>query len=155
MNIKWCLNLLLLTALTPVLVWGGKAVVAKGTLTIAYPQRAVSLDPHGSAKERPTTGYIALIAENDSLGLKLCFNAKGQTIQVPRDFSAVVLGDPQDPHVKVPNWTFFQIPRCEVGTQAVMLLFNLINAPDRVPQHFNLPCRLIQGITAGPPPEAR
>ena len=93
-------------------------------------------------------GFTAFVVEDDELGQHLLSLAAELNLQCPRDFSLVVLGNPLSPLIEVPDWTSFNIPRREMGREALKILLELLAThPDenRAPQRKVLECTLKLG----------
>ncbi len=97
------------------------------------------------------SGVTALLAENDVIGRSVLGAAASGGVAIPEDLSLAVLGDPVgDPH-DVPDWVSFEIPRLEMGREAVRLLLSVIAGAPAEEARLTLPCTLVQGKTAAPP----
>lgn len=95
-------------------------------------------------------GTTALLLENDRLARSWLKHSAALGLEVPRDFSFVVLGDPLEDHSAAPPWASFHIPRREMGRQAVRLLAGaLVGQPTT---SVTLACRWVAGPTIGQVP---
>lgn len=93
-------------------------------------------------------GATAFVAENDQVALRLLGLASALSINCPKDFSLVVLGDPLSMINKAYSWTTFKIPRLEMGREAVRLLVKLLSdEPTTLPLRTVLPCQFMPGNT--------
>lgn len=91
----------------------------------------------------------AVVVDNSGVGALLLTEAEARGIRVPEDLSIAQLGDPEI--ADDINWTGFQIPRDELGFEAVRLLAELIDGTaDHDDLQRTLPCTVVQGATAGP-----
>lgn len=95
-------------------------------------------------------GYTAFAVEDDELGQRLLAIAYELNLQCPDDFSLVVLGNPLNPIMDVPDWTSFNIPRREMGREAFHLLLHLLTRSEDSslkPLRKILPCTFKEGKT--------
>lgn len=74
-------------------------------------------------------GVTAFVVEDDELGQRLLAIAEQEGFSCPDDFSFVVLGNPLNPMIDVPDWTSFNIPRRDMGREAFKLLTALLATP--------------------------
>jgi len=95
----------------------------------------------------------AIVTDNTGIAGALKAEAEARGIRVPEDLSIAQLGDPEI--VDDIDWTGFQIPRDELGFEAVRLLAELIDgtASEGDLQRV-FPCAVVEGTTAGPAPRA-
>ncbi|WP_337122356.1 substrate-binding domain-containing protein, partial [Staphylococcus aureus] len=69
------------------------------------------------------SGVTAFVLENDRFARRLQGFMAELGLETPRDLSFVVLGDPLGGEEDdTPEWTSFEIPRREMGREAVRLL---------------------------------
>ncbi|CAM4109659.1 LacI family DNA-binding transcriptional regulator [Kibdelosporangium persicum] len=96
----------------------------------------------------------ALLVESTAMADGVKAYAETRGIEVPKDLSMVLLGDP-DPTQRlsahpVPrsdtDWSMFRIPRRQMGARAVRMLIELV-AGGR-PKSVLLPCEIHEGATA-------
>ncbi|PZA06316.1 MULTISPECIES: LacI family DNA-binding transcriptional regulator [unclassified Meiothermus] len=92
----------------------------------------------------------AFVLENDRFARKLQSFVARLGLEVPRDLSYVVLGDPLGEESGVPEWTSFEIPRQEMGREAVRLLVSHLLGRIGFPKYVSLPCTLRPGNSTGP-----
>lgn len=97
-------------------------------------------------------GATAFLAEDDILGHRLLDLAAELGLNCPADFSLAVLGDPLSLFDPRRSWTSFQIPRREMGMQAVQILTQRLSNPESEPQQVTLPCTFVPGNTVARPP---
>lgn len=99
-------------------------------------------------------GVTAFVVENNVLAEQLLVVA-GQLKKSPIiDFSFAVLGDSIDPPQPSIDWTMFQIPRREMGAEAVKMLIKMFASKEssQTPYRKTLSCLFIPGATVGPIP---
>ena len=84
-------------------------------------------------------GVSAFVAEDDSIGHHILSLSKQLGLSCPQDFSLAVLGNPLNPMQETPDWTSFNIPRKEMGQQAMQLLVEMVQA--RRSDDISLPLR--------------
>ena len=97
-----------------------------------------------------TGGYTAFVAEDDELGRQILAVAKQCGAHCPQDYSLVVLGNPLNPMIDVPNWTSFNIPRRDMGRQSFKMLLELLAQPEderETPLRKTLSCVFYEGDT--------
>jgi DNA-binding LacI/PurR family transcriptional regulator len=119
--------------------------------------RPMSLDP----AELTPAEIVDLVVANDLTGLVLSEGHRAEGIRVaavergldvPAGLSIAILGQPEVPVASSLSWTGFRIPREDMGEQALALLVELIEHPDRVAdRHRMLPCAVTRGETVAPP----
>jgi DNA-binding LacI/PurR family transcriptional regulator len=93
-------------------------------------------------------GVTAFVVEDDELGQQLLARTTQRGLRCPADFSLVVLGNPLNPLLEVPNWTSFNIPRRQMGRAALSMLLDLLAlTPDerQTPLRRCLPCSFKPG----------
>lgn len=95
-----------------------------------------------------SSGYTAFVVEDDELGSRLLSLADHLGLSCPADFSLVVLGNPLNPLLGVPDWASFSIPRREMGREAFKMLLELLKLPvaeRKLPMRKTLACTLRLG----------
>lgn len=116
------------------------------------------------AAQEITTGWVgqwlqkgqtaALVQyDNQAQALLKALNELG--LDVPKDFSIAMLGDPHYQWDNSPDWSMFTIPRREMGVEAVRLLVQRLEHPeDSTPRTLFIPCQVVPGqtIAAARPP---
>ncbi|ADH65202.1 hypothetical protein Mesil_3390 (plasmid) [Allomeiothermus silvanus DSM 9946] len=98
-------------------------------------------------------GITAFVLENDRFARKLQGFMTELGLDAPRDLSYVVLGDPLGEEDAAPQWTSFEIPRQEMGREAVRLLVGHLLGRIGFPKQVSLPCTLRLGNSTGPLPQ--
>lgn len=73
--------------------------------------------------------------------------AAGRGIEVPRDLSLAILGQPTTALTDEQLWTGFRIPREEMGLEALLLLAGQIEGRDDLELQQLLPCTFVEGET--------
>lgn len=111
----------------------------------------------GSAEDLITeveaTGITAVVVEQGAAAGRIRTAALGAGLQVPGDLSLVSLAVP--PLItEQADLAQLQIPRREMGRQAVSILLGLLRSGSHAPVHVTLPCGLHEGTTLGPPDRA-
>ncbi|GLY20103.1 LacI family transcriptional regulator [Kineosporia sp. NBRC 101677] len=100
-------------------------------------------------------GVTAVLVEEYSDAVALARLAAGRGLAVPLDLSVLTLGQPTRPVQGEPlQFTGFEIPRHQMGREAVQVLTGLIDGSGRRPQRL-LPCPLVEGATLAPPRRRR
>ncbi|MCU0466896.1 MAG: LacI family transcriptional regulator [Anaerolineae bacterium] len=95
-------------------------------------------------------GVTALIAEDESLGLRVMQCATEAGRRCPHDYSMAVLGNPLNPLTDVPDWMTFSIPRREMGRDAFAMLRGWLTGDAKTltfPLRKTLACTFIPGST--------
>lgn len=95
-------------------------------------------------------GITAFVAEDDALGHHILALGDALSLSCPQDFSLSVLGNPLNPIQAVPNWTSFNIPRHEMGREALRLLVSILDQERKdkdQPLRKTLSCTFVPGIT--------
>jgi LacI family transcriptional regulator len=99
-----------------------------------------------------TSGITGAVVENDTLARTIWNILESMSIKVPENFSLALCGNPQIPSGDLIDWTMFNIPRKEMGSNAVRLLVKKIQNPSSVePGIINLPCTIVPGHTISSP----
>lgn len=97
------------------------------------------------------SGVTAFIAEDDTIARQILHISRQLNLKCPDDFSLAVLGNPLNPLIKVPNWTSFNIPRQQMGQQALQMLVSILQAqrdqPVELPLRTVLDCEFVSGTT--------
>jgi len=92
----------------------------------------------------------AVIVQGSTVATAIASAAQTAGIQVPRDLSMAVLGDPPADNER--DWTGFDIPRSQMGENAVRMLVGMLDHPGgQLPQRL-LTCTIHPGSTIAPPP---
>lgn len=101
-------------------------------------------------EERLQEGTTAFLCEDHLVAESLADALKQLGLSMPEDVSAAVLGD-ADSTVVAGNWTRYELPREEIGRQAVDLLVRILarDESDDALQVFT-PCPFYPGETTGP-----
>ena len=107
---------------------------------------AAAVDAH-LVRDLHTEGFTAVLVESDAFARRLLAAAAVARIDVPRQLSFAVLGDPLDPATVDPGWTTFRIPREEMGSHAFDSLVRAIEDPSSMPRQVYLPCTFVPGST--------
>ncbi|OLV16937.1 LacI family DNA-binding transcriptional regulator [Deinococcus marmoris] len=97
-----------------------------------------------AAMHRGVTGYLF---ENEHLAAAWVDLAQQSNWTWPGDFGFAVLGDPIYQTVLPEGWAHFQIPRMDMGRQAIQVLSALLDG-DHPPSRC-LPCRWVAGTSLG------
>ncbi len=92
-------------------------------------------------------GTTAFVTQDDMLGMRLLELARVQGKQCPDDFSLAVLGNPLNPDYDVPDWTHINIPRQEMGRQALSILVEQLNNVADVQNQIVLGCNFVTGTS--------
>lgn len=97
------------------------------------------------------SGVTAFIAEDDMLGRRILQIGATLNLVCPDDFSLAVLGNPLNPIMEVPNWTSFNIPRQQMGQEALQMLVSILQAQKghaiELPMRKILDCEFVPGMT--------
>lgn len=92
----------------------------------------------------------AVIVQDGAAATAVATAAQAAGLHVPRDLSIAVLGDPSSADER--DWTGFEIPRTQMGEQAVRMLVSMLDARGGpLPQRL-LECSIHPGSTIGPAP---
>ena len=99
-------------------------------------------------------GVTAFVVETNTQAEFLLHIANMLGKSPPDDFSVAVLGDPLVPSESNIEWTTFQIPRREMGAQAVQLLVQMLSEDVSENRVFRrtLACTFVPGKTVGSKP---
>ncbi|MBN1449720.1 MAG: LacI family DNA-binding transcriptional regulator [Anaerolineales bacterium] len=100
------------------------ATVIEGDFTIEGGKRALHKLMQGPSS--PT----AVITVNDMTALGMLFEAANLGMVVPHDFSVIGMDDITLASQVIPSLTTIALPRYEIGKLAMMILLDLIEAPD-------------------------
>ena len=92
-------------------------------------------------------GVTLLLAETleHAQQVERLLHACGKSI--PDDLSVAVLGSPLEDTSAIERWTRLQVPREEMGREAVRLLLGLLEGRNEGPDQTTLPCSFIAGET--------
>ncbi len=96
------------------------------------------------------SGVTGLIAEDETLGLRVMQCASHAGRRCPEDYSLAVLGNPLNPLPDVPDWMTFNIPRREMGREAFAMLQTWLTGDLKTlqfPLRKTLSCNFIPGNT--------
>ncbi|GAB3260085.1 LacI family DNA-binding transcriptional regulator [Kineosporia babensis] len=101
-------------------------------------------------------GVTAVLVEEYSDAVALAQLAGDRGLEVPQDLSVLTLGQATRPGPggKRLEFTGFEIPRHQMGAEAVQVLTGLIDGTGDRPQRL-LPCRVVAGATLAPPRRRR
>jgi DNA-binding LacI/PurR family transcriptional regulator len=100
--------------------------------------------------ELQRTGCTAVVAERSADASLVRDAAVGAGLEIPRDLSLVSLAVPPLLGEQT-GLAQLEIPRREMGRQAVMILLELLQPDARAPIRITLPCGLHEGSTMAPP----
>jgi DNA-binding LacI/PurR family transcriptional regulator len=96
-------------------------------------------------------GVTAFVAEHDSTVDALTVAAACLGKKIPADFSLAMLGDPLSGRKELAAVTAFTIPRRQMGSQSVKLLYRILSGAEPMKQ-VTLKCQLVPGETVAVPP---
>ena len=82
---------------------------------------------------------------------EIAATARHRGLTVPGDLSLAVLGDPTVPFADDDAWSGFRLPRVEMGTTALELLYGVVHNEEELSLEQSLPCRIVEGTTIAPP----
>lgn len=121
-----------------------------------HPARVVRLEPEDLTPEEVQTllagGCTGLLIENDDLAMGWLAACARIGLRAPEDHSFAVLGDPIRDSPRPRSWAALQLPRREMGREAVRLLGQLLEGGP--PVRLRLACRWMPGDSLGPAPVA-
>ncbi len=100
-----------------------------------------------AAPVRPT----AVFCYNDMTAIGALRAARAAGLRVPEDFSIVGFDDILFAAYTEPPLTTVAQPKYEMGRTAMGVLLRLLQG-ERTPTHLQLPCRLVERASCGPPP---
>ncbi|GAA5179320.1 LacI family DNA-binding transcriptional regulator [Rugosimonospora acidiphila] len=100
------------------------------------------------------TAIVADPSEDDSVAASIEAAAAETGLSVPDDLSVALLGDPSRTET-TRDWTRFDLPRPELGRQAVRLLIQLLEADEGEARQVLLDCTQIPGGTVAEPGRGR
>lgn len=127
----------------------GLSVPAESILQVELNRKAAGL-----IRQQIKAGVSAIVAEQPDLALRVVEVAAALGLEIPRDLSVATLGDTGEWPGLGLELTTFQIPRQQMGSQAVRLLLErLANPQDSAPKQVVLPCTFVPGNTIAPPKE--
>lgn len=104
------------------------------------------------------SGATVLFVEDPTDAEQLLALARRDGVVVPADLSMVVLGEKTKPQDRSVDFTRLSAPRTELGSQAIILLDELLNGPrGDAPQERQrlLACTVVEGTTLAAPAGAR
>lgn len=117
-------------------------------------QVELSRKADGIIRRQIKAGASAIVAEQPDLALRVVEIATAAGLEIPLDLSVATLGDTSELPGLGLELTTFQIPRQQMGAQAVRLLLErLANPEDASPKQVVLPCTFVPGQTIAPPKE--
>ncbi len=118
------------------------------------PAHVLRLEPENLVPERVSRlraeGFTGLLIENDDLAASWLDACVPLGLEAPAHYSFAVLGDPLREHPRPRAWAALQLPRREMGQEAVRLLDQLLQGGP--PETLRLPCRWVTGDSLGPAP---
>jgi DNA-binding LacI/PurR family transcriptional regulator len=124
----------------------------QGMLRLGETPRVRRVDPSeisaALAARVHASGVTGLLIENDELAARWLETATRAGLSAPQDYSFAVLGDPISARPRPRPWAALEIPRREMGQEAVRVLNALLNG--RHVETLSLPCRWRPGDTLGP-----
>ena len=132
----------------------------------ALPPRFVDLvDAAAAAADVAERGLTALLLAPESYPDRVVDELARHDLQVPRDVSVLLLGQPHHIRDGSPVWSGFAVPREEMGARAVVLLSRLVDSDSPAARgatpgltdadlHQMLECPDVDGETIAPAPLA-
>jgi DNA-binding LacI/PurR family transcriptional regulator len=122
------------------------AAAAAGLVAGDLVVRAVDAEVDGLVQRWRSEGVTAIVVEETDTGsLSAALLTAVRDLRVPEELSIAVLGQPKD-HPEVSG---FEVPRRELGRQAVRLLVQQITSSGS-PEQLLLDCLPVPGVTIGP-----
>lgn len=100
-------------------------------------------------------GVTAIVVETGTLAPRFLHVCREMGIQIPRDLSFAMLGDPTVDWDFEHDITMFRIPRREMGQEAIRLLAALLTDDYDGERQIMLPCEFVPGSTLMPPRPVR
>jgi DNA-binding LacI/PurR family transcriptional regulator len=100
------------------------------------------------------TAVVVDPGEDDSLAAGIEEAAGELGLAVPDDVSVALLGDPSRSRT-TRDWTRFDLPRPEIGRQAVRLLIQMLDADDGEARQVLVDCAQVAGETVAVPARGR
>jgi DNA-binding LacI/PurR family transcriptional regulator len=100
------------------------------------------------------TAVVADPGEDDAVAASIEAAAGQLGLSIPEHLSVALLGDPSRT-ATARDWTRFDLPRPELGRQAVRLLIDMLDADDGEPRQALLDCAQIAGETVAAPRRRR
>ncbi len=92
-------------------------------------------------------GVTLLLAETPEHAQRVEHILGESDLTVPNDLSVAVLGSPLEDSPAMERWTRFQIPREDMGREAVRLLVGQLDGQVAGPAQTTLPCTFVPGET--------
>lgn len=127
----------------------------QGVLVGEKPAQVRRVDPSELSSELAVqvhaSGVTGLLIENDELAVRWLEVSAQAGLSAPQHYSFVVLGDPLSPRPRIRPWAALEIPRREMGREAVRVLNTLLNGGPA--ETLSLPCRWVPGDTLGRAPD--
>jgi LacI family transcriptional regulator len=106
----------------------------------------------GTVRAWLAAGFTGALVEFDDQCQAILQALHALGLEVPQDFSMVMLGNPHYAWDHSLDWTMFTVPRREMGIQAVRMLVQRLSHPeDILPQCVYLPCGIVPGQTIASP----
>ena len=105
--------------------------------------------------ELESKGVTAVVVETGTPAPRFIRVCRERGVQIPRDLSLAMLGDPTVDYDFEAGITMFRIPRREMGQQAIRLLAALLADDYDGQRQIVLPCEFVPGSTLMPPKLAR
>ncbi len=100
-----------------------------------------------------TAGVTGVLIENDELALAWLRASEAAGVAAPDDCSFAVLGDPIHPQPLPRPWAALELPRREMGREAVRLLASRLDGGPE--ETVRLPCRWVPGDSLGQVPHSK
>lgn len=105
-------------------------------------------------------GFTAVVCERFAIAEAVRTVLSNQGRSIPDDLSVAALGGPRPdgalPHATAEPvaqpWTTLQVPSQEMGVEAVRLVLELLEHPERSPVRTTLACPIFEGATVGDVP---
>jgi DNA-binding LacI/PurR family transcriptional regulator len=105
-------------------------------------------------EEWMAAGITAVLVEPSHNDLAISALERAATtagVDIPRDLSVVLLGDPPLVHATARDWTRFSIPREQMGREAVRLLLELLDDDSGAVRQLYLDCIPVSGDSVAEP----
>ncbi len=134
-------------------------IEAMQAAALPYEDKLVTITPEtltsNFLRERLGLGDTAFVTESFSIAESLASVAENMNLDIPQDFSIVVLGGPHENPKHNINWTTLVTPAQQMGTQAYRMLIELLHNPDSPPLQKTLDCDILEGATIAEPPRPK